>query len=69
MKNYCWKKDYGDGFYTEDHVLWIGGKPTENVVAQGGGAYWVIYRQDEQYCLTDTLKQGKAVLLELLGLR
>lgn len=67
MKKLQWKKDYGDGYYTEDWVLWIDGNPTTNIAAQGGGNYKVAYVNDEEVALCDTFKEAKQIILEELG--
>lgn len=62
-----WKKSYGDGQYTIDTVLWIDGKPTDNVISPVSG-YYSLYVNDERYGEADTISEAKETILKALGL-
>lgn len=62
-----WKKDYGDGEYTEDLVLWLDGKPTNHSICDCGG-FKSVFVYGEEIAMVDTFKEGKEMIREELGL-
>ena len=67
MKNWKWKKDYGDGQETDDSVLWINGKPTNNYIS--GYGYYTAYIDGVEFgYIFDTLKEAKQEVEEQLDL-
>ena len=62
-----WKKDYGDGEYTEDLVLWIGNHPTAHYICDCGG-FKSVYLFGEEFAMVDTFKEGKDMIREELGI-
>lgn len=68
MNNLKWKKDYGDGSYTEDTILWIDGEPTDNIISPSSGFYVVYVNGIKEY-ITDNRKDARDYILNALGLR
>ena len=62
-----WKKDYGDGEYTEDLVLWLDGHPTDNCISDCGG-FKSVFVGGVEIAMVDTFKEGKEMIREELGL-
>ena len=65
--NLKWKRDYGDGVETDDTILWIDGKPTQNIVSQASGIYYT-YINNKMVYMADSRKEAKEFILEELGL-
>lgn len=63
-----WKKDYGDGYETDDSVLWIDGNPTENIVSPCSGYFTAYVNGNEEY-ISDTRTDAKNYVLDALGYR
>lgn len=62
-----WKKDYGDGEYTEDLVLWLDGHPTNSYICDRGG-FKSVFVGDEEIAMVDTFKEGKEFIMWAIGL-
>ena len=67
-KNWKFKKDFGDGYETDDSVLWISGKPTDNYVSGISSACHSAYVDNEFIGYYDTVKEAKEAILYELGL-
>lgn len=68
-KKWTWRKDYGDGCCTDDSVLWIDGKPTNNCVSGISSCCHTAYVDDVNLGIYfDTVKEAKQAILEELGL-
>lgn len=67
MSKIVWKKDYGDGYETDDSVLWINGKPTKSFVSQNSGIFYA-YVNDKEIAMADTRKEAKIIILDELKL-
>lgn len=64
MAKKVWKCSYGNGEITDDSVLWINGKPTDNVVSGWAGC-WFAYKDNEEIGVYPTKKEAKeAILME-----
>ena len=54
-----WKRDYGDGYETDDTVLWINGKPTENIVSPLSSECYFAYVEGIEVGMFSTRKEAK----------
>lgn len=59
-KGFGWHKDYGDGEYTEDAVLWYKGNPLDIVISGAEcGQYGVLFLGEKIVYYADTRKELK----------
>ena len=61
MKNLKWKRDYGDGEQTDDFVLWVNGKPTDNVISGWRGC-WYGYINNQEIGMFESVKEAKTYI-------
>ena len=62
-----WKKDYGDGEYTEDVVLWLDDNPTKSYICDCGG-FKSVFVDGVEIAMVNTFKEGKEVIRSELSL-
>lgn len=65
-KGFKWCRDYGDGEYTEDAVLWYHGNPLNICIsgAEGNGGYGSLFLGDKEVYIADTRKELKEFFWE-----
>lgn len=63
---YKWRKTYGDGFITDDYVLWVDGKPTDYVISPISGCY-TAFEGNEEIGIYDSVKDAKAEILAIVN--
>lgn len=64
MAKIKWKRDYGDGYETDDSVLWINNKPTNNSVCCVSGGCYYAYVNNKEIGVFSTLKEAKEEILK-----
>lgn len=57
-----WRRDYGDGYETDDSVLWINGQPTDHCVSQSSGVFYA-FIDGSRAGFFDSLKEAKEFIL------
>jgi SH3-like domain-containing protein len=68
-KRMVWRKDYGDGYETEDLVLWVDGKPTDTIINEYSEECYILDVDGEEIGLYDTKADAKRDALEILKKR
>lgn len=66
--SYKFKRDYGDGYETDDSVLWIDGEPTEYCVSPVSSCCYAAMEGYSTIGYYDTRKEAQEVIKEELGL-
>lgn len=69
MAKYRWRRDYGDGYETDDSVLWIEGKPTDHCVSPISTACYFAFIDNKEVGMFDTREEAKKYILAELGLK
>ena len=69
MAKIRWKRDYGDGYETDDSVLWIDGKVTQHCVSPYSAACYCAFIDNKEVGMFDTREEAKNYILEELGLK
>lgn len=54
-----WKRDYGDGEYTEDSVAWYHGNPLDICISGDEYGYVALYLGNREVQIADTRKELK----------
>ena len=63
-----WRKDWGDGYETDDSVLWINNEPTNNCVSGYGDCQYAYINDKQVSYIFESRSEAKAYLLGELGL-
>lgn len=61
-----WKRSWGDGYETDDTVLWVDGHPTSVCISPISGCHCAMVG-NQQICIYDTIKECKSDLLEFMN--
>lgn len=62
-----WFRDYGDGYETDDTVLWVDGEPTENIVSPISSQCFYGYYEGTEIGVFPTRSEAKEEIERLIN--